>query len=142
MKKMLITFFIICLSLFLFINIPKYTAKNNEYIYTQDFHSIKFENLNSKNINELFSGISGTIVEVEVEIGTFTKSYRFNTSMLNDLERELTELVIEDLIIKGERELAVTHQIQGFKITRIDIRCTLEELEKIKNRDTRIKIKK
>lgn len=134
MKKMLIAFFIFSISLFVVLTIPKYTAKTNEYIYNQDYHIIKFNNLNSKKLNDLLLGINGTVIEVEVTTNAFTKSYRFNTNMLSDLEKELTRVVINDLENKGLRESAVTHKIQGFKINKMSIRCTIEELNKIKHR--------
>lgn len=134
MKKIFLTFFILVSSMLLIFRVPSFKAIDNDYIYYQDYHIINFDNLNSKKLNDLLLGINGTLIEVEVTTNVFTKSYRFNTNMLNNLEKELTIKVIKDLEELGQRELAVTYKIQGFKINKMTIKCTIEELEKIKSR--------
>lgn len=135
MKKVFITLTVIGIILFLFINSTlSLKSSENNYIYKENYHSIKFKNLNSKNLNELFLGINGTVIEIEVETSLFTKAYRFNTSMIDNVEQKLTEKVIKDLIDLGKRELGTTYEIQGLKITRMDILCTTEELNLIKSR--------
>ncbi len=135
MKKVLIYLTVIGIILFLFINSSlALITGDKDYMYREDYHSIKFKNLNSKNLNELFLGINGTVIEIEVETSIFTKSYRFNTSMIDNVEQKLEEKVTKDLIDLGKREQATTYQVQGYKITRMDILCTKEELNLIKTR--------
>lgn len=132
MKKLLTTLVIIVVVLFLFIT--KINAKKEFYIYRENYHNIKFKNLNSKNINELFDGINATVIEIEVKTQYFTKNYRFHTGITTNIERKLLEEITKDLKDLGKQELATTYQISGIKITRMGILCTYEELEKIKSR--------
>ena len=134
MKKILTILLITAVILFLFIKIPIKATTKSSYKYAENYNSIKFNNFNSKNLNELFEGINGTVIEIEIETPLFTKAYRFNTSMIDNVEQNLTEKVINDLISIGKRELAVSYKNTGIKIIRIDIRCTNEELEIIKKR--------
>lgn len=135
MKKVFIWLSVIGIILFLFINSSlSLKSSKNDYLYAENYHSIKFKNLNSKNLNELFLGINGTVIEIEVETQVFTKSYRFNTSMIDNVEQKLEEKVIKDLIKLGKRELATNYEVNGLKITRMDILCTKEELNIIKSR--------
>lgn len=134
MKKILKSIIISLIILFLIL-IPKINANTKEnYKYKETIHSIKFKNLNSKNLNELFNNISGTIIRIEVKTSYFTKTYNYNTNFTLDVEKSLIENVTKDLENLGKRELATTIRIEGIKITKMDIRCTYEELELITSR--------
>ena len=132
MKKVLLTLSIFGIILFLFIK--EFKAEFNNKDYNQKYHTINFKNLNSKNINELFKDINGTIIEIEVETLAFTKKYKFDTVMTLDIETKLIQKVTEDLIKLNKRELAANYQINGVKITKMNILCTGVELEVIKNK--------
>ncbi len=135
MKKVLVTISILTMVLFLFLtNIKAESKESNTYEYKEDYYSIKFPNLNSKNINELFEGINGTVIEIEVQTKIFTKAYKFNTGMIDNVERHLEEKVTKDLKSLGKYELATNYQMNGVKVIRMDIRCTKKELDTIKSR--------
>lgn len=109
-------------------------AKKEQYIYEENYHSIKFKNLNSKNVNKLFEDITATIIEIEVKTPYFSKNYKFHTGITNDIERSLLEKLTKDLKDLGKQELATSYQINGIKIIKMGVLCTYEELEKIKTR--------
>lgn len=132
MKKLLITFEVMSVVLFLFIT--NTNALKATYKYEEGYHNIKFTNLNSKNLNTLFDGINETIIEIEVQTPYFTKSYQFHTGITTNIEKELLEKITKELKILGKQELATNYQINGIKITRMIILCTNEELEIIKTR--------
>ena len=132
MKKLLSTLLIITIVLFLFIT--KINAKKEVYIYKENYHNVKFKNLNSKNINELFEGLNKTIIEIEVQTPFLTKNYQFHTGLTENIEKNLLEKVTKDLKELGKQELATTYQINGIKVTKMGILCTYEELEIIKTR--------
>lgn len=136
MKKLLLYLSILSITLFLFININlnAKTTKNNKYTYAQNYHNIKFKNLNSKNLNSLFKDLHGTIISIEVETLVFTKKYKFHTAMTTDVEKELMIKVVKDLEELNKRELATEYKINGIKIKSMDILCNFEELEIIKSR--------
>ena len=97
MKKIFTIFTIILLSLFL-LGKDLSGKESTTDKYKEEYKRIYFSSLNSKNINEIFDGLKGTIIEIEVKTKKFTKSYRLNTSMINNIEQKLTEKVLEDLI--------------------------------------------
>lgn len=132
MKKILTVFTIILLSLFLLSK--SIYSKENSNKYKEEYRRIYFDHLNSKNINELFDGLTGTIIEIEIKTTKFTKSYKINTAMTYNIEQKLTEKVLEDLSSLGETELASIYKTSGFIITRIDLICTSEIESIIKER--------
>jgi len=131
MKKLLTTITIILIVLFLFYS--KLNAKQ-EYKYKENIHSVKFKNLNSKNINSLFEDINETVIEIQIQTPFFTKNYHFHTGITNNIERILLEKLTQDLKELGKQELATTYQVNGIKVTKMKIICTYEELEIIKSR--------
>ena len=114
MKKLLLSLSIFLLSLILIYPLNA----------TEKYYSLEFDNLNSKNINEVFNGLKYNIIEVEVQTTRLTKSYRFNLSLVNNLEQELNNLILNDLKEILPREEISIIETKGFKITRIDLRCT------------------
>lgn len=124
MKKLLLSLSIFLLSLIL---IYPLNATEDEYI--EKYYSLEFDNLNSKNINEVFNGLKYNIIEVEVQTTRLTKSYRFNLSLVNNLEQELNNLILNDLKEILPREEISIIETKGFKITRIDLRCTKYDKE-------------
>jgi len=134
MKKLLTIFTVILLSLFILKQ--NLYSKEDYSKYKEEYKRIYFENLNSKNINELFEGLSGVIIEIEVKTKRFSKSYRINTAMTYNIEQKLTELVLKDLSLLGDQELTAIYITSGFTVTRIDLRCTEETLNIIKERST------
>lgn len=133
MKKIFTIFTIILLSLFLLRkSLSGVTNTTNKY--KEEYKRIYFSSLNSKNINEIFDGLKGTVIEVEVDTKKFTKAYRLNTAMTNNIEQKLTEKVLEDLISTGDLELTAVYKTSGFMITRIDLICTSEIETIIKER--------
>ncbi|MCI8330603.1 MAG: hypothetical protein HFE04_00710 [Bacilli bacterium] len=135
MKKIFTIITIIILSLFLLIN--ALSGKENANKYKEEYKRIYFSSLNSKKINELFYGLKGTIIEVEIKTKKFTKAYRLNTSMTNNIEEKLSQEVLKDLKETGDLELAAVYKTSGFIITRIDIICTKEIENIIKERSKR-----
>ncbi len=131
MKKIVLSFSIILIILFCF---KKIYAVNIEEEYTERYYSLTFDNLNSKNVNLLFEDIKGMIIEVEVDLKKFTKSYRLNTSMIDNVERDLTELVIDDLKRITNKEEVSVIELSGFRIVRIDLRCTKHDKDIILKR--------
>lgn len=123
MKKILTIFTIILLSLFL-LGKSLSGKVNTTNKYKEEYKRIYFSSLNSKNINELFDGLKGTVIEVEISTKKFTKAYRLNTAMTNNIEQKLTEKVLEDLSSTGDLELTAIYKTSGFTITRIDLVCT------------------
>jgi len=138
MKKVIFILSIIASFLFI-INFKSDALINNDKLdVVEGFHSIEFENLNSKNINTLFKDLNGTVIEVEVETKQFTKSYKFNTRLTNNIEEIIMNKVVKDLIDMNERESAVYYQTKGFKINKIDLICTNEIYKEIKDREYKI----
>ena len=95
---------------------------------------VSFKNENGEIVHELFEGINGTVIEIEVQTKIFTKAYRFNTGMIDNVERHLEEKVTKDLKSLGKHELATIYQMNGVKVIRMDIRCTKKELDTIKSK--------
>ncbi len=133
MKKIFTIFTIILLSLFL-LGKDLSGKESTTDKYKEEYKRIYFSSLNSKNINEIFDGLKGTIIEIEVKTKKFTKSYRLNTSMINNIEQKLTEKVLEDLTSLGDLELTALYKANGFIITRIDLICSKEVENIIKER--------
>ena len=129
MKKLLLSLSIFLLSLILI-----YPLNATEDEYTEKYYSLEFDNLNSKNINEVFNGLKYNIIEVEVQTTRLTKSYRFNLSLVNNLEQELNNLILNDLKEILPREEISIIETKGFKITRIDLRCTKHDIKIILER--------
>lgn len=129
MKKLLLSLSIFLLSLILI-----YPLIATEDEYKEKYYSLEFDNLNSKNINEVFNGLKYNIIEVEVQTTRLTKSYRFNLSLVNNLEQELNNLILNDLKEILPREEISIIETKGFKITRIDLRCTKHDKEIILER--------
>ncbi len=129
MKKLLLSLSIFLLSLILI-----YPLNATEDEYTEKYYSLEFDNLNSKNINEVFDGLKYNIIEVEVQTTRLTKSYRFNLSLVNNLEQELNNLILNDLKEILPREEISIIETKGFKITRIDLRCTKHDIKIILER--------
>ncbi len=134
MKKYILTITIILLTLFLFTKVFKGSKLESIDLYEENNYSLEFENLNSKKLDELFKGIYAVIIEIEVETPTFTKSYELNWTANNNLEAKLNEYVYEDLKTLNQYDLLAEYTIKGYKITRIDLKCTYETLLKIKER--------
>ena len=134
MKKFFLIIFIVFITLFLSFN----KIKGIEYLGKEDHFRLYFDNLNSKNLDQLFSGINTVIIEIEVKTSSFTKSYRLNIIGSVNLEENLKKKVINDLIEMGKREEASYLNINGFKIIRIDLRCTESTLEIIKERSKNV----
>jgi len=134
MKKILLIMSITLIILFLFFKSNLNAEIKEKNKYEDNYHSIKFENLNSKSLNELFKELDGTVIEIEVETSAFTKAYRFHTSMILNIERSLLKRVVKDLETLNKRELATNYKINGVKISRMDVLCNFEELEIIKSR--------
>ncbi len=129
MKKLLLSLSIFLLLLLL---ICPLNATEDEYI--EKYYSLEFDNLNSKNINEVFNGLKYNIIEVEVQTTRLIKSYRFNLSLVNNLEQELNNLILNDLEEILPREEISIIETKGLKITRIDLRCTKHDKEIILER--------
>ncbi len=135
MKKIFTILTIILISLFL-LGKSLYGYENLDK-YKEEYKRIYFSSLNSKNINELFDGLKGTVIEIEVKTKKFTKSYRLNTAMTDNIEQKLTEKVLKDLSSEGDLELTALYKASGFIITRIDLICTDEIKNKIIERSRR-----
>ncbi len=131
MKRVLVCSIFILLTLFIFKNNIK---ASNDNPYKEGYHSISFDNLNSKNINSLFVGLNGTIIEIEVKTKAFTKSYRVNSNIVNNIEENITNKVLNDLKEMNKNELASIYKTSGFVITKINLICNNEELNIIKTR--------
>lgn len=127
MKKLLFI-----LSIFLCLFTYKINGLTNDY--AERIYTIEFDNLSSKKINELFNGINAKIILVTVKTSRFTQEYRFNLSMTNNLERDLSELVINDLKSKISKEEISVIEVSGFSIKSIELRCNKLERDLILNR--------
>jgi len=53
-----------------------------------------------------------------------------------DMDFKCPELVLKDLSLLGDQELTAIYITSGFTVTRIDLRCTEETLNIIKERST------
>lgn len=116
----------------IFLFITNLNAKKEHNLYEENYHTVKFKNLNSKNVNKIFESITATIIEIEVKTPFFTKNFQFHTGITTNIEKILMEKITKELKNLGKQELATTYQINGIKITKMKILCTYEELEKIK----------
>ncbi len=131
MKKVFLSLSVMLIILFCF---KKIYAVNYDEEYVESYYSLNFDCLNSKNLNKLFENIKGTVIEVEVQVDRFNNTYRFNTGMLDNLEKDLTILVLEDLKEVTNREEVSIIEISGFNIIRIDLRCTKHDKDIIVKR--------
>ena len=131
--------FILILSIFLLTILftPFLKATENNKPYVENVRTLEFTSLSSKKINEVFYGIKGTIIEVDIEIKNIIKTYKVNTAMTDNLEQDLTEKVVKELEKDGFKELSAIASIKGYKISRIKLICTNEEaniiIERSKN---------
>lgn len=132
MKKLLTLFIILSMMIFLFTY--NLNAKKDKNKYIEDYHIIKFKNLNSKDLNEIFTEITATIIDIEIQTPYFTKNYQFHTGITSNIEKMLLENITKDLKQLGKQELATTYQINGVKINKMKIICTNEEIENIKTK--------
>lgn len=109
------------LSIFLLSIYPVFASEDK---YEEKVYSLDLDNFNSKDINEVFEGIKYNIIEIEIQTSRLTKSYRFNLSIVNNLEEELNKLVIDDLRdILSIEDISIL-EVNGFKISKIVLRCT------------------
>lgn len=127
MKKVLFI-----LSIFLCLFTYKINGLTNDY--AEKVYTIEFDNLSSKRVNELFSGINAKIILVTVKTSRFTHEYRFNLNMTNNLEKDLNELVINDLKSKLPKEEISIIEVSGFSIKSIELRCNKLERDLILKR--------
>ena len=133
MKKTLI----VLLTILLIGLLPKLKA-SEEYKYKEDSYVIEFDNLNSQDINKLFEGLNGGVIEVEVQIKNVIKTYRVNTLITDNLEYELTKKIVKSLENDNLRELSSIASIKGFRINKMILRCTLENYRIIKERSLNV----
>lgn len=133
MKRLLII-----ISIFLCFFLVRVLNAQTKNDYVEKIYVTEFDNLNSKNINEVFKGLNGLVIEIEIEINSITKTYRVNTSVNNNLEKELLKKVVASLEEDGLKELAAIASIKGYKINKIKIRCTKEILNIIKMRSENV----
>ncbi len=135
MKKLKIILSIFFIGTILFI--PFLFAEETEKPYVENVRTLEFTSFHSKKINEVFNGMKGMIIEIEIEIKNITKTYRVNTAMTDNLEKDLTEKVVKELEEDGLKELSSIASIKGFRINKIKLICTYEEaniiLERSKN---------
>ena len=93
MKKIFTIFTIILLSLFL-LGKDLSGKESTTDKYKEEYKRIYFSSLNSKNINEIFDGLKGTIIEIEVKTKKFTKVNRKSIRRLNFIRRFRTNRAI------------------------------------------------
>lgn len=131
--KVILSFFLICF----IISIPFLFAEENDKPYVENIRTIEFSTFHSKKINEVFDGMKGMIIEIEIEIRNITKTYQVNTAMTDNLEKDLTEKVVKELEEDGLKELSSIASIKGFKINKVKLICTNADaniiLERSKN---------
>ena len=127
----------VILSFFLIISMPFLFAEENDKPYVENIRTIEFSTFHSKKINEVFNGMKGMIIEIEIEIRNITKTYQVNTAMTDNLEKDLTEKVVKELEEDGLKELSSIASIKGFKINKVKLICTNADaniiLERSKN---------
>ena len=129
MKKVLLILSIFLLLVF----IPNLKAvKENDYL--EKVNKITFNNLSSKRINEVFEDLNVGVIELEISLGFITKNYKVNYYYTDNLEKELTKKIVNELEKEGLREEAVTATIKGFKINKMILRCNEETIKIIKSR--------
>lgn len=134
MKKFL--FFLFIAGLTFTVILSNYKAVDEDLRdIKENYHSIEFKNLNSKNLNSILENVNGTVIEIEVSTKELTKVYKFNTRITINLESELTKNVVKDLEEMNKRETATYIQVKGFKINRIDLICTDKEALMIKEKE-------
>lgn len=122
---------ILILSVIFLLSIYKVDAVSENDNYKEKVYEIKFNNLNSKDINELLEGTSSLIVEVDANISGKVTTYRFNSVHYKDIERELINKVLKGI---NDRELKTYIELNGVKITRISLRCIKEHYNLIIDR--------
>lgn len=132
MKKLLLSLSIFLLLLLAFNKLNINANIDNDYI--EKYYSLEFDNLNSKDINKLFKDLKGTIIEVEIETNRITKKYKINMSLVSNLERELSNIVLDDLKDILTREEISNLEIKGFKINKINLICTKHDKDIILER--------
>lgn len=134
MKKLLLSFFIVSIPFLLIIS--KYKAESEDLVNIKEgYHSITFNNLNSKHLNDVLENVNGTVISIEVSTKELTKVYEFNTRITINLETELTNKFVKDLEELNKRETATYIQVKGFKINKIDLICTDKEAIMIKEKE-------
>lgn len=122
---------ILILSVIFLLSIYKVDAVSENDNYKEKVYEIKFNNLNSKDINKLLEGTSSLIVEIDTNIGGKVTTYRFNSIHYKDIERELINKVLKSI---SDRELKTYIELNGVKITRISLRCIKEHYNLIIDR--------
>ena len=131
--KVILSFFLISF----IISMPFLFAEENDKSYVENIRTIEFSTFHSKKINEVFNGMKGMIIEIEIEIRNITKTYQVNTAMTDNLEKDLTEKVVKELEQDGLKELSSIASIKGFKINKVKLICTNADahiiLERSKN---------
>ncbi len=131
--KVILSFFLISF----IISMPFLFAEENDKPYVENIRTIEFSTFHSKKINEVFNGMKGMIIEIEIEIRNITKTYQVNTAMTDNLEKDLTEKVVKELEQDGLKELSSIASIKGFKINKVKLICTNADaniiLERSKN---------
>ena len=137
MKKFILFIVILFTSLFLFeSNISGKSTSENPY--SENHYTLYFDNLNSKNLNKIFKDIYTVIIEIDVEMNNFKKTYRMNIDSYTNLERSLKKEVLNDLYSQNLYEQASYYNINGFKISRIYLRCNYNTLQIIKERSKNV----
>ena len=129
MKKLLVS-----VILFSFIVFNNLEAKS-DYDYNFDKERvIEFDSLTSNNINYVFNDLDIYMIDIDVMIGLEVMTFRINTYLYKDIEREITRKVINDLIENNKREYATIAEIKGYKVIKARLICSDRTLDIIRFR--------
>ena len=134
MKKVLI------ISIFLLSSIIYYNhlyADNliiKEDYYFEKIHEIETDNLPSNKVNKVFKDLDIFMIEIEVEIRNVIKTYKVNTYLTGNIEKELTKSIVNELNDEGLRELSAVIMYKGFTIKKVKLLCSDYVYDLIKER--------
>ena len=127
MKKILLI-----LSIFLMLFIcPKTNAEEDYALYKEGTYTLKYNNLNSKELPILLKDTNSLVLEIETNIKGKTYTYRIYSSELSITTEKLINKITKDI---SNKEVITDIEINGVKITKLTLKITKENYILLKER--------
>ena len=114
MKKILFILFIIIISSL------RINASSNSY-YEEKLYDIELYNLSNKSINSVFDNLDIFMVDITINIDSYTDTFKINTYITKDIEREITKRIVSKLIDQGAREKACLVEVKGYSVIKASL---------------------
>ena len=127
MKKILL---VLSIFLMLFIS-PSIKAKEDYSKYKEQTYTIKYNNLNSKELPILLKDTNSLILELETQIKGKNYTYRIYSTDIKETTEKLIKKITKDI---NDKELITLIEINGVKITSIKLTLTALDYQIIKER--------